>query len=98
MWTCGVVCCADRSAPLRRASWQPLPDGPADELYGAGAFGDTTARYDEIEGSVLDLRAGEWVTMKTFVDRPIDVPMIATAGRDAITYVAGDLWIWRAPN
>lgn len=83
---------------ISAATWQPLPDGPADELYGAGAFGETTAGYYAIEGSVLDLRSGEWVTMTAFVDQPIDVPMIVTAGRDAITYVAGNLWIWRAPS
>jgi hypothetical protein len=84
-------------------TWLPLPDGaPQPEHEGAvtpvaGALSGTSASFADIEGQVLDASSDTWLAMSHPTGTATEFPPVVAVGRDAVAYVDGGLWRWRAP-
>jgi hypothetical protein len=84
---------------VEHETWRALPDGPDAEVggsRGSGAFGSTSAVYWAIEGDVLDVNGEDWIDLVApdGLDEQA-TPAVVAAGRDAVAYVGGEVWIWR---
>lgn len=89
-------------------TWRSLPEGAREPRWEgeivpvAGGFNENSGTYSQPVGQILDVSSGRWLTMRhpTVADEDKAVQtqsLVTNAGRDAVAFEGGAVWLWRAP-